>query len=65
MFEYVSSQIQTLKGELYPNSSIDIAKNMNLELCPNLNYLMISISVNLMNEDIFNRIQIRTANINA
>jgi hypothetical protein len=37
MFEYVSSQIQTLKGELYPNSSIDIAKNMNLELCPNLN----------------------------
>ena len=39
MFEYVSSQIQTLKGELYPNSSIDIAKNMNLELCPNLNYL--------------------------
>jgi len=31
MFEYVSSQIQTLKGELYPNSSIDIAKNMNLE----------------------------------
>jgi hypothetical protein len=40
MFEYVSSQIQTLKGELYPNSSIDIAKNMNLELCPNLNYLL-------------------------
>ena len=39
MFEYVSSQIQTLKGELYPNSSIDIAKNTNLELCPNLNYI--------------------------
>jgi hypothetical protein len=39
MFEYVSSQIQTPKGELYPNSSIDIAKNMNLELCPSLNYL--------------------------
>jgi hypothetical protein len=37
MFEYVSSQIQTPKGELYPNSSIDIAKNMNLELCPSLN----------------------------
>ena len=42
MFEYVSSQIQTPKGELYPNSSIDIAKNMNLELCPSLSYLMIS-----------------------
>jgi hypothetical protein len=40
MFEYVSSQIQTPKGELYPNSSIDIAKNMNLELCPSLSYLI-------------------------
>jgi len=52
MFDYVSSEIQTFKGYLYPNSSIDTAKNMNVELCPTLNYLTKLDYFNLINYEI-------------